>query len=157
MTESEWKKAKIEYATQGMTQRQIAKKYGVDPGQVGRRAKKEGWLEARQRHDSEVSAEIMKASKASKVDREKKLLDAGDRLLEQVVNYLMESAISPKEFRQISATLLDLKELHGIKSDADRREQDARILALQSKVRAEEDDEETGVIMLPAVKEDAHG
>lgn len=155
MTESDWKKAKTEYITKGVSQREIAKKYGVDPATIGRRASKEGWLEARQQHDSEVSARTIKAAEDTKVRREQRILAAGDRLLD-IVTEFMENAegIVPKEFRQISATLLDLKELHGIKSEADLREQEARITALLAKNNSGTDDEnETGVILLPPVKE----
>ena len=41
-----------------------------------------------------------------------------------------------------------------IRSDMDRREQEARIAALNAKVTAVDDDGESGVVLLPEVVED---
>lgn len=156
MTESQWKKLKTEYITKGLSQRELAKKYGVEPATIGRRASKEGWLKARQQHDSEVSARTIKAAEDRKVKREERILDAGEQLLGFVIRYMdTADVIMPKDFRQISGTLLDLKDLNGIKSAADLREQEARIAALLAKNNTGGDDEnETGVVLLPPVKEE---
>ena len=51
---------------------------------------------------------------------------------------------------QLTAALKDLKEVKDIVSELDKKEQEARIAALQSRsVTVDDDEDETGVILLP--------
>jgi hypothetical protein len=68
------------------------------------------------------------------VDRATKLLGVADLLMEKVRQRI--EAVDPmdmgsQEFRHLSATIKDLKEIQMIRSEADLREQEARIASLR--------------------------
>lgn len=52
----DWAKIRAEYISTKISQREIAKKYGVSPAQVARRASNEDWAEARTNFASVTSA-----------------------------------------------------------------------------------------------------
>jgi hypothetical protein len=56
-----------------------------------------------------------------------------------------------QNIKNLTSALKDLKEIKGFKSEADMREQEARIkkLVKEAQIGADEDDEGTGVLMLP--------
>ena len=64
-----------------------------------------------------------------------------DKLLtkiERAVDALEDDALETQQFRQIAASLKDIKDIQMIRSDADMREQEARIANLQK--QANKDD-----------------
>ena len=66
------------------------------------------------------------------------------------------SIVDRKGLQQIAAALRDIREIHGIQSELDKQEQQARIANLQRQAPAGDDEDEgTGVIILPPVKGDA--
>jgi hypothetical protein len=69
------------------------------------------------------------------VDRAAKLLTASDRLMEKVVEYMDSMKFTgfrdTQSMKHLSGVLKDLKEIQMIRSDADLREQEARIASLQ--------------------------
>lgn len=73
---------------------------------------------------------------------------------EKVLSY--SSIVDRKGLQQIAAALKDIKEVHGIQSELDKQEQKARIANLQRQAPAGDDEDEgTGVIILPPIKGDA--
>ena len=69
-----------------------------------------------------------------------------------------KSIIDRAGLRQITAALRDIKEIKMLRSELDRREQEARIANLQRLNATNDDDDETGVIMLaPVLEEDNDG
>ena len=72
---------------------------------------------------------------------------------EEVVEYqeaTQGGVVSRAGLRQLTAALKDLKEVKDIVSELDKKEQEARIAALQSRsVTVDDDEDETGVILLP--------
>ena len=138
---ADWSKIKTEYITTDTSYRKLAEKYGIDQATISRKAKKEDWVSKRQQHISRMQAKVQQAVEGRKVDRAAKLLDASDRLLQKVmerVEALDALEMSSQEFRHLSATIKDIKEIQMIRSDADMREQEARIRNLQK--QAEKDD-----------------
>lgn len=57
--------------------------------------------------------------------------------------------------QQLTTALEKLKDIKMVRSKADEEEQQARIEALRAKVAKDEDDEDTGVILLPSRRETA--
>ncbi|MEE1046725.1 MAG: hypothetical protein U0M60_04805, partial [Clostridia bacterium] len=58
----------------------------------------------------------------------------------------------PTGLKELATTMKYLKECKGVKSEADMREQEARIAKLQREAQqmsGDEDDDNTGVLMLP--------
>ena len=146
---ADWQKIKTEYITTDTSYRKLAQKYGLDQATIAQRGKKEDWVGIRKQKAIETQAKIIDAVEDRKVDRAAKLLDVSDLLMEKVrqrIEAVNALAVGTQEFRHLSSTLKDLKEVQMIRSDADMREQEARIKNLQKQAEAEEKRDNTIVI-----------
>ena len=146
---ADWQNIKTEYITTDTSYRKLAQKYGLDQATIAQRGKKEDWVGIRKQKSIETQAKIIDAVEDRKVDRAAKLLDVADLLMEKVrqrIEAVNALAVGSQELRCLSSTLKDLKEVQMIRSDADRREQEARIKNLQKQAEAEEKRDNTIVI-----------
>lgn len=137
----DWQKIKTEYITTDTSYRKLAQKYGVDQATVSRRAKKEEWVAEKQRHDSETQAKIVEAIGRQQVGRVTRLQTVADKLLGKVESLLEEvepADLDTQAMKHISGVLKDIKEIQMIRSDADMREQEARIANLRRQAQKEE-------------------
>lgn len=67
---------------------------------------------------------------------------------EQILS--VSSIVDRKGLQQIAATLKDIRDIHGIQTELDKQEQEARIAAFRQKsMTGDGDDDDTGVILLP--------
>lgn len=127
----DWNAIKTEYITTDTSYRKLAKKYDVSVNAIGDKSRQEGWLEERKRFiDKTVSKTIENISKAQ-ADRAKRLRTVADKLLDKIETLVDNLEGDTSAYRQIAATLKDIKDIQMIKSDGDLREQEARILKLQ--------------------------
>jgi hypothetical protein len=99
------------------------------------RASKEKWVEQREQHQSKTVAKTLDAISKKQVDRAANLISVADILLEKVKN-LVESdtgiLLDTQGLKHISGVLKDIKEVQMIKSEADLREQEARIAKMKA-------------------------
>lgn len=153
---ADWKKIKTEYITTDTSYRKLAEKYGLNKDTIHRRAKAESWETLRRQHIDRVQTRTLDAVCDRQVNRAAKLQSVADLLLTKVNDYLQRMEvedIGTSAMKNISGVLKDLKEIQMIRSDADMREQEARIANLQRQAAADnDDDDETGVVLLPPVK-----
>ena len=142
---ADWQKIKTEYITTDTSYRELSQKYGVHYTNIAKRAKKEDWQQQRQQQANTTQTKMIQAVERRKVDRAAKLLDVSDLLLQKVrerVEALDAIEMGSQEFRHLSATIKDIKEIQMIRSDADIKEQEARIAKLQREAQAEEANKE---------------
>ena len=141
MADCNWKKIKTEYITTDVSLRKLAAKHNVGESTLFARASKEKWVEQREQHQSKTVAKTLDAISKKQVDRAANLVSVADILLAKV-KYLVESDAEvmsdTQSLKHISGVLKDIKEIQMIKSDADLREQEARIAKLQKEAEAEE-------------------
>jgi hypothetical protein len=140
---ADWKAIETEYITTNTSYRKLADKYGIDQATISRKAKKEDWVSKRQHHISKTQAKILTADVKGKVDRAAKLIGVSDLLLDRVKSLVEdhpEFLMNTQSMKNISGVLKDIKEIQMIKSEADLREQEARIANLRK--QAEKDDKE---------------
>ena len=138
---ADWNKIKTEYITKGTSYRKLAQKYGLDQATIAKRGKKEDWVSIRKQKASETQAKMINAVEDRKVDRAAKLLDVADLLMDKVrqrIEAVDALEMGSQEFRHLSSTIKDLKEIQMIRSDADMREQEARIANLRKQAEKEE-------------------
>lgn len=143
-----WNKIKTEYITTDTSYRKLADKYGLDQATIARRAKKEGWVSNRQQNASRTQAKIVNAISNKQVDRAAKLVSVADLLLDKVKSLVEDNPellVSTQSIKNLSGVLKDIKEVQMIRSDADMREQEARIKKLQKE--AEQEDTNTEVVI----------
>lgn len=133
----DWQKIKTEYITTDTSYRKLAQKYGIDQATVSRRAKKEGWVAEKQRHISDTQAKIVAAIGKQQVSRAARLQAVADKLLGKVEG-LLEGELDTQAMKHVSGVLKDIKEVQMIRSDADMREQEARIVNLRKQAEKNE-------------------
>lgn len=128
----DWQAMKTEYITTDTSYRKLSKKYGIGYQAICQRSQDEGWIAQREQYRNETTTKIIDAISDQEVDRATKLYNVADKLLDKVE--IMVDKINPadaKALRAITAALKDLKEIKGIKSNLDEREQEARIANLR--------------------------
>jgi transposase-like protein len=153
---ADWNKIKTEYITTDTSYRKLAEKHGVGESTLFTRASKEKWVEQKEQHQSKTVAKTLDAISKKQVDRATRLITVADKLLTKVES-LIESddkvLLDTQGMKHISGVLKDIKEIQMIKSDADMREQEARIANLRKQAESEDDDNEIQVIFTGRAKE----
>lgn len=138
---ADWQKIKTEYITTDTSYRKLAQKYGVNYRTICVRSKQEGWIEQREQHTNKTTTNILNAVSKKQVDRAANLISVADKLLAKV-NSLLETNAEvlndTQSMKHISGVLKDIKEIQMIRSDADMREQEARIAKLRKEAQEED-------------------
>ena len=148
----DWQSMKTEYITTETSYRKLSKKYGIGYQSICQRSQEEGWIAQREQYRNETTTKIIDAISDQEVDRATKLYNVADKLLDKVE--AMVDKINPydaKALRSITAALKDLKEIKGIKSTLDEREQEARIANLRK--HADKDDSKNEDIQITFAEE----
>lgn len=137
----DWNAIKTEYITTDTSYRKLAKKYGLNHTAIAVRAGRENWVTERERFNDKSIAKTLEKISNANANRAARLQTVADKLLskiEKAVDSLEDDALETQQFRQIAASLKDIKDIQMIRSDADMREQEARIANLQK--QANKDD-----------------
>ena len=142
----DWKQIKTEYITDESTSyRKLAEKYGIPLGTLYKRAKKENWVGLRKQSVDNTVAETVKKIENAQVSRLTRIHAITDKALDKL-EYALEN-IDPLDtagYRQIIASIKDIKEIQMLKSASDLREQEARIRNLER--QAEGDDRDLNAV-----------
>ena len=145
---ADWQAIKTEYITTDTSYRKLAQKHGVHYNAIANRAKQEGWISQRNQYCDKTMTNTLDAISDKQVDRAAKLISVADQLLAKVKSLLETNAevlTDTQSMKHISGVLKDIKEVQMIRSDADMREQEARIKKLQRE--AEQEDTNTEVVI----------
>lgn len=136
---ADWNAIKIEYISNPNTSyRKLAEKYGVHFTNIAKKAKEENWQQERIQHANTTLTNTLDAITNDKVDRAVRLQSVAEKLLEKI-EALIDYTEAPQSIRHLTAALKDIKEIQMIKSDADLREQEARIANLRKQAEKEDD------------------
>lgn len=143
----DWKAIRTEYVTTDTSYRKLSKKYGISATQIGNVARSEGWVQERERFLDDTYSKTLKEISKKQTERVKRLQTITDKILNKIEKSveLMDEA-DLQAFRQITATLKDIKEIQMLKSDADMREQEARIAKLRKESEEEDKSVEVNVV-----------
>ncbi len=138
---ADWKKLKKEYIKGGISYRQLAKKYGVPLGTLTRIARRDNWVGLRKQAEDKAATKIVEAVSEESAKIGADVYAAADLLLRKLTDAVdNDMPINAQDMRQYTAALRDLKDIKNIRSDADLREQEARIAKLRKEVEASEQD-----------------
>ncbi len=138
---ADWQKIKTEYITTDTSYRKLAQKHGVHYNAIANRAKQEGWISQRNQYCDRTVTETVNAISNKQVDRAANLISVSDLLLAKVKSLLETDAevlTDTQSMKHISGVLKDIKEIQMIRSDADMREQEARIANLRKQAEKED-------------------
>ena len=146
----DWSAIKTEYITDESTSyRKLAEKYGIPLGTIFKRAKRENWLGLRQQSQDKMVAKTVEKIENAQVSRLTRIHAITDKALDKL-EYALDNLdpLDTQGYRQIIASIKDIKEIQMLKSASDLREQEARIRNLERQAEADDkvDSEITVVI-----------
>ena len=150
---ADWNKIKTEYLTSDTSYRKLAQKYGVNATTIAKKASKEDWVSQRQHQADRTLSKTLTAVSNRQVNRATRLQDVADKLLNKIEaavdDYNMEELLVDRQsLRQITGALKDIKDIQMIRSEADLREQEARIAKLLKEAEHEDNGPNKVVIQI---------
>ena len=138
-----WQKIKTEYITTDTSYRKLGEKYGIHYKVISERGKAEKWVELRSQHRDKTLTNALDAISKKKVDREARIQEVADKLLDATESLIEMSVIGgtstlcSQSLKHLSGVLKDIRDIHMIRSEADMREQEARIKKLRREAEPE--------------------
>jgi transcriptional regulator of heat shock response len=143
----DWNRIKAEYIAGGTSYRKLAKKYGVPFSNLKNIAIKEQWTQLREQAKNRTTTKLVENISKQNAKIDDKYFKLVDQLLDKAEEIIANTpewqAYSLKE---MATALKYLKECKGVKTDADMREQEARIRNLEKQAESEQKD--TGVTVI---------
>ena len=140
---ADWNKIKTEYLTSDTSYRKLAQKYGVNATNIAKKASKEDWVSQRKQQANRTLSKTLTAVSNRQVNRATRLQEVADKLLNKIEaavdDYNMEVLLVDRQsLRQITGALKDIKDIQMVRSEADLREQEARIAKLLKEAESED-------------------
>lgn len=134
----DWNLIRTDYITQGLSYRDLAKKYPVSAVSIGKHGKKEGWVELRKQNDWQLQEKMLDVIQKDRVKRAHRIQCVADKLLGKVEQSLeTEEGISSGDLKNLAGILKSVKEIQMIRSPLDEQEQRAKISALEKQAEKE--------------------
>ena len=154
---ADWKKIKKEYIAGGVSYKDLSEKYGVSQSTLRKVGAREHWSDLRNEAGTRAEQKVVEQIVEAASDRNARFYDAIDLALEAACEYLRTPGrMRAVDLKDVTTALKNLRDLKGIKNEADAEEQRARIEALRartaaSKINDEDEEDGGGVIMLSVV------
>lgn len=144
----DWNKIKAEYIAGGTSYRKLAKKYEVSENTLTGIAIREGWYELKKQAQSKSTTKMVNSVASDIAKKSRKINDVADKLLDKISLLLDEfERLDTQAIKHLTSSLKDIKDIKGVKSEADMREQEARIDKLRKDAMTESVDKEVEVVM----------
>ena len=144
----DWDKIKAEYIAGGTSYRKLAEKYGVSFNTLSGVAIREEWANLKKQAQNKSTTKMVNAIANDMAKNAVKINDVADKLLDKIVMLLEEcEGIDSQSIKQLTSSLKDIKDIKGVKSDIDLKEQEARIDKLRKDAMEENADTEIQVVM----------
>lgn len=152
----DWKTIETEYVTTDISHRQLAEKYGICRSTISKKATDDKWSEKRNKHRDKTVSKAVNAVGTKQADRAAKLIGVSDLLLTKVKSLLEadeELLVDTSIMKDVSIILKNLKDIQMIRSEADLREQEARIDKLRKEAMVEKENNEVKVTIIGELEE----
>lgn len=144
----DWNKIKAEYIAGGTSYRKLAKKYGVPFSNLKNVAIKEQWTQLREQAKNRTTTELVKNIGRQNAKIDDKYFRLVEMLLDKAEALIVTTPIwQPQMLKDMASTMKYLKECKGVKTEADIREQEARIAKLQKEAQEEQDNNDIHVVI----------
>lgn len=134
----DWKRIKAEYIAGGTSYRELAEKYDVSFSTLRKVAAKEQWTELRNKTRAKMDTKISESVSNQGAKKAVDIIDVANKLLGKIVEIIDAVPMDTQSMKQLTSALKDLKDIKGFKSDADMREQEARIRNLEKQAQTED-------------------
>ena len=155
-----WEKIKREYIKGDLSQKALALKYadidGISISSVSKHAKAGKWNSLREKKRNKTAEKIIDRAAEAEGRRAERLSKSAEKLLGTIDNLIDNAGdkLGPRDLRDLTGAIKDIKSILEVRSDADLREQEARIKKLQREAeRDEHTDREIRVVMSPELQE----
>ena len=143
----DWKRIKAEYIAGGTSYRKLAEKYGITLAVLRAVAEREEWVKLKAQAQHKTNTKIVNAVSDKAAKKAVSIMDVADKLLDKISELMDAVPLDTQSMKHLTSALKDLKEIKGFKSDADMREQEARIRNLEKQAEADNNDNEVKVII----------
>ena len=154
---ADWQAIKTEYITTETSYRKLSQKYGIGYQAICHRSKEEGWIAMREQHKNNTITKTLEQISQQEANRAVKIHSVADKLLLKIEALADRPGMMPKDVRSLVAAVKDLKEIQGVKSDLDEKEQKARIANLEKQANKDEDKTEDIEVIFVGGEEAWHG
>lgn len=134
---TDWGRLKAEYIAGGTSYRKLAKENGLTLAEVRSVAKREEWVKLRERAQHRANTKIADAIGNQTAKQATDIINVADKLLDKIIELIETAPLESQAIRQLTSALKDLREIKGIKTEADIREQNARIKNLERQIAAD--------------------
>ena len=141
-----WQKIKAEYVAGGVSLRKLSEKYEVSFSTIQKKSMEEKWGELRKKSGRKTEEKIIEVVSSKEADKATNIIDVADKLIGKICEMLDGDVTNAQSIKSLTSALKDLKEIKGYKSDADMREQEARIAKLQKEAQEEAQDREITIV-----------
>ena len=152
----DWNKIKAEYIAGGTSYRKLTEKYGVSFSTLRGIAEREKWtdLKAQAQHNADIK--LVNSIGDDKGTHSVKINEVADKLLDKILSMMDGEGLGTQGLKHLTSALKDIKEVKGIKSDIDLREQNARIDKLRKEIESDnmDDSRPVGVVLMPPIMAD---
>lgn len=146
----DWKKIKAEYIAGGTSYRKLAAKYGVSFSTLRDTAIREKWTDLREQARNKSVTKLVESIGEQNGTYKVSINEVADKLLDKITNMLESennAFLGTQGIKQLTSALKDIKEIKGLKSEIDIREQEARIDKLRKDAMGETNDTEIEITM----------
>ena len=135
----DWSKIKAEYIAGGTSYRKLAKKYDVPFSNLKKVAIKEQWTQLREQAKNRTNTKLVENIGKQNAKIDERFYSLVDKLMQKAEETIENTPVwSVNALKEMSTALKYLKECKGVKSEADIREQEARIAKLQKEAQEED-------------------
>lgn len=134
---TDWKRMKAEYIAGDISYRELAAKYGVPFGTLRKVAAREQWAQKRAQARTKADTILINKVGAAEGKKASDIIDVADKLLDKITELIETAPLESQAIRQLTSALKDLRDIKGIKTEADIREQNARIKNLERQIAAD--------------------
>lgn len=152
----DWKEIKAEYIAGGTSYRKLAKKYGVSFSTLRGIAEREKWTELKAQAQHNADTKLVESIGEQNGTYTVSINDVADKLLNRIERMISLEGLTTQSIKHLTSAIKDIKEIKGIKSDIDLKEQNARIDKLRKEIEADKQDEDKpcGVVLMPPIMAD---
>ena len=155
---ADWQAIKTEYITTQTSYRKLAQKYGVSTTQICNVGRDEKWVEQREQYLNKTSAKTLEKISQQEANRAARIHTVADKLLMKIEAMVdAERPLDTKGIRALTAAVKDLKEIQSVRSELDKKEQEARIANLRKQADKDEDKTDEIEVVFVGGEEAWHG
>lgn len=133
----DWKKIKAEYIAGGTSYRKLAKKYSVSFSTLRNIAIREKWTDLREQARNKSVTKLVESIGEQNGKYTVSINEVADKILNKISTMVDKDGLTTQCIKHLTSAIKDIKEIKGIKSDIDLKEQNARIDKLRKEIDGE--------------------